>query len=222
MSKDLKDKAISIKGKQYVLVSDRVKYFNETYKDGSIQTELVSDWSSPYIVVKATVIPDYQKLHQIYTGYSQANIGDGMVNKTAALENAETSAVGRALGMMGIGVLDSIASADELHKTTHGETKTSKGPTAKQIDWLRETAMEVNDQLLPLPADGDYSQVDKFIHEQLTISINQVPIWKVKDAVDKLKEFGRTKVPSDEEIEEKLDELVEQNVGIVNLNDHPY
>ena len=40
-----------------------------------------------------------------------------MVNKTSAIENAETSAVGRALGLiMGIGVIESIASADEMNK----------------------------------------------------------------------------------------------------------
>ena len=36
--KSLKDKAIDIKGKKYVLVSDRVLYFNENYPNGCIQT----------------------------------------------------------------------------------------------------------------------------------------------------------------------------------------
>jgi len=42
MTKSLQDKAISIKGKDYVLVSDRIIYFNETYKNGCIKTALVS------------------------------------------------------------------------------------------------------------------------------------------------------------------------------------
>lgn len=109
----LKDKAIDIKGKKYVLVSDRVIYFNETYPQGSITTELVSDWNSELVVVKATASPDGIRK---FTGYSQATVGDGYINKTSALENAETSAVGRCLGMMGIGVIESIASADELNK----------------------------------------------------------------------------------------------------------
>ena len=113
--KDLKNVAVDIKGKKYVLVSDRVVYFNETYPDGSIETELVSDWNSELIVMKATASPDGKRK---YTGYSQAVVGDGYINKTAALENCETSAVGRALGMMGIGVIESIASADELNKAS--------------------------------------------------------------------------------------------------------
>jgi hypothetical protein len=115
MSKDLKDKAINIKGKSYVLVSDRVLYFNETYPDGAIETEY--QLVDKMFIVKATVQPN-DKGFSKYTGHSQAIIGDGMVNKTAALENAETSAVGRALAMMGIGVIESIASVDEINKAT--------------------------------------------------------------------------------------------------------
>lgn len=112
---NLKDKAIDIKGKDYILVKDRVLYFNEEYKDGSITTELLSSPDSEKIVIKATVKPDV-KSDRVFTGHSQALVGDGYINKTAALENAETSAVGRALGLMGIGVIESIASADEMVK----------------------------------------------------------------------------------------------------------
>ena len=113
---NLRKKAVKIKGKDYVLVSDRIITFNELYENGSIVTELVSAPGSQTYIIKATATPDVDKPERKYTGYSQATIGLGQVNKIAALENAETSAVGRALGMMGIGVLDSIASADEMMK----------------------------------------------------------------------------------------------------------
>ena len=113
---NLRKKAVKIKGKDYVLVSDRIIAFNERYGNGSIVTELVSAPGSQTYIIKATVVPDVDKPERKYTGYSQATVGLGQVNKIAALENAETSAVGRALGMMGIGVLDSIASADEMMK----------------------------------------------------------------------------------------------------------
>jgi len=121
MKKDLAEKAIDFKGKKYVLVSDRVLYFNETYKDGSITTELVSTPEAETVIVKAIVKPNDK---QTFTGYSQATWGEGYINKTSALENAETSAVGRALAFMGIGVIESIASLDEINKTT--TTKVSK------------------------------------------------------------------------------------------------
>lgn len=99
--KSLKSKAIQIKGKDYVLVSDRVLYFNEQYPNGAIITERIKD-NPEMEVIKATVIPDVKNPERKFTGYSQAIRGDGYINKTSALENSETSAVGRALAFMGI------------------------------------------------------------------------------------------------------------------------
>lgn len=123
--KPLVKKAIEIKGKKYILVKDRVLFFNEEYPKGSISTELLSGTSDERIVVKATVCPDGERK---FTGMAQEIVGDGYINKTAALENAETSAVGRALAMMGIGVIDSIASMDEINKATAQETNKSDPP----------------------------------------------------------------------------------------------
>lgn len=112
--KSLKEKAIDIKGKKYVLVSDRVLYFNENYPNWSIQTTRES--AGDMEIVKAFVVPDMEQPNRMFTGYSQAKWGDWFINKTSALENAETSAVGRALAMMWIWVIDSIASVDEINK----------------------------------------------------------------------------------------------------------
>lgn len=119
MDKTLEKKAVTIKGRKYVLVSDRVIFFNENYPEGSIKTELITQPTDKIVVIKATVTPDVKLSARYFTGYSQAVIGEGYINKTAALENAETSAVGRALALMGIGVIDSIASIDELTKASN-------------------------------------------------------------------------------------------------------
>ncbi len=147
MDKTLKSKAVKIQGKDYILVSDRVLYFNETYPNGGIMTVLVSEPSSDHIVMKAIIVPDWTNPERQFTGYSQAVVGQGMVNKSAALENAETSAVGRALGMMGIGVIESIASADELNKAL-GASTTSKGnptptPASKPLKSAPTASQEV-------------------------------------------------------------------------------
>lgn len=112
----LEEKAIKIKGKSYVLVSDRVIAFNETYPNGSIVVELISQPQDDMVVMKATVTPDTNHPERKFVDYSQARWGDGYINKTSAMENCSTSAVGRALGMMGIGVIESIASVDEINK----------------------------------------------------------------------------------------------------------
>lgn len=129
--KSLKDKAIQFKGKDYVLVSDRINYFNDNYPNGSIQTQLISEPKDDMVVIKAIITPDVKE-QRFFTGYSQAKWSDStsFVNKTSALENCETSAVGRALAFMGIGVIDSIASMDEIKKTTY----TSPSPLKQTND----------------------------------------------------------------------------------------
>jgi len=193
----LKDKAINIKGKKYVLVSDRVIYFNENYINGSITSELISMPESDQVIIKATVYPDVGQPQRYFTGYSQAVKGDGMVNKTAALENAETSAIGRALAMMGIGVLDSIASADELNKAQSStRTQTYKLATPNQIRWIRDT-VQMQTGL------SDNSQIDKWILSNLTIAVEKIPSLKVKDAVDKIRSLG-----SQQATEAEMEEII--------------
>jgi len=125
MTKSLKEKAISIKGKKYVLVSDRVLFFNENFPNGKIETRLLSETQATMVVIKAKITPDVNEPKRCFFGHSQAKWGQGLVNETAALENAETSAVGRGLAMLGIGVLESIASADEMNKSM---AKTPENP----------------------------------------------------------------------------------------------
>jgi hypothetical protein len=133
---DLRDKAIDIKGKQYVQVSHRIIYFNETYPEGSIVTELISTPDAQTVIIKASVWPDR---HRQFTGYSQATWGDGYINKTSALENAETSAVGRALAFMGIGVIDSIASVDEVNKANNKASTSGQNPRAALTASINKT-----------------------------------------------------------------------------------
>ena len=137
--KELKGKAIKISGKDYVLVADRVLYFNEKYETGSIITQLVSEPTADAIVVKAKVTPDVAVPTRYFTGYSQETKGSTLINKTAALENAETSAVGRALAMMGIGVIESVASADEMKKA--GVVQHNNPMTGGNLATLSQTKM---------------------------------------------------------------------------------
>ena len=132
--KQLVDKAIDIKGKKYVLVSDRVLYFNETYPNGSIVTQRIMT-EEPWVeIFKATVTPDCSKPERYFTAYSQAKRWDWFINKTSALENAETSSVWRCLARLWIGVIDSIASLDEINKAEN----TAKAQAKKEEKKLTE------------------------------------------------------------------------------------
>lgn len=110
-------KTINIKGKEYVPVVERIKEAHNQDKDVSITTEIVGD-GTERVAIKATVVFK----GKTFTGHSQAEYGKGMMG-SVALEVAETSAIGRALGFANIGLLDGIASADEVRKVKKTDGK---------------------------------------------------------------------------------------------------
>lgn len=101
---------VDIKGKDYIDVAQRINGFWELFPEGSIVTKwLVLDGER--CVCQATVSNMGVVLA---TGTAEERKGSSNINKTSYIENCETSAVGRALGLAGIGSTDSIASADEV------------------------------------------------------------------------------------------------------------
>jgi len=108
---------MDIKGRAYVLVNERVKAFRQLYPEGTIQTELISD-NDGVCTFKATVLVADLVLA---TGYAQEKESSSYINKTSYIENCETSAVGRALGFLGIGIDTSIASAEEVETAVRNQ-----------------------------------------------------------------------------------------------------
>ena len=184
---ELIDKAIKIKGKDYVLVKDRVLAFNEYYPNGCIITERLSEWDME--IFKATVIPDCDKPERKFTWYSQAKWAEDKwkmdINITAAMENAETSAVGRALAMMGIWVIDSIASADEMKKAwATEEQKENKEEVLQEKPRFNKEQLENFTKIASQYKDAD---------DALKIIRTKYRIWKEKEAeVRKLYESLKT------------------------------
>lgn len=133
---------VKIKGADYVEVKERILYLaGEKPFQYSVMTKVKFYPQEKMWVVKATLkVGD-----EIYTGHAQEIIGDGYINKTSALENAETSAVGRAFAMAGIGVIGSIASADEIvksqnrHEYLDKKAATNNGNGNNSERYLKET-----------------------------------------------------------------------------------
>jgi hypothetical protein len=104
-------KTVNIKGKEYVMVNERIKEFRKLYPEWTLESELVS-FDDTSCIFKATVKD--QEGRTIATGHAAEDKNDGYINKTSFIENCETSAWGRCLGAMGIGIDASIASAEEV------------------------------------------------------------------------------------------------------------
>lgn len=111
-------KTRNIKGKEYAEVNERIKAFRMLYPDGAIVTDII-DMHDGIVTMKATVMDADGRV--LGTGTAQEKEGSTYINKTSYLENCETSAVGRALGMLGIGVDTSVASAEEVENAINGQ-----------------------------------------------------------------------------------------------------
>jgi len=84
---------IDIKGKSYTQVSTRLAVFRKFFPDASISTVLIHD-DDQRVVIQAKIKIGEQT---VSTGFAEEYRGDGWINATSALENAETSSIGRAL-----------------------------------------------------------------------------------------------------------------------------
>jgi hypothetical protein len=104
-------KTINIHGKKYVEVNERIKYFRENYKGWSLTSDFI-ELTEQRCVIKATVLNEEGRI--IGDGIAEETKGSTYINKTSFVENCQTSAWGRALGSIGIGIDSSIASADEV------------------------------------------------------------------------------------------------------------
>lgn len=107
-------KTIDIKGKAYVMVNTRLKEFreNEKYLGWSLTSEILQ-LTNDGCVIKAVIADENGVIKA--TGLAQEDRTSSMINKTSYVENCETSAWGRALGNLGIGIDESIASAEEVN-----------------------------------------------------------------------------------------------------------
>ena len=125
----------TIKGKDYAEVNQRIKAFRMVYPMGTIKTELLSI-ENGICIIKAEVLIGETILG---TGIAYEKEGSSFINKTSYIENCETSAVGRALGMAGFGIDTSIASAEEVGNAIH-QQEVDKKIGAKEVDILNKTA----------------------------------------------------------------------------------
>tara|TARA_R110002020_G_scaffold75918_5_gene192897 strand:- start:3200 stop:3946 length:747 start_codon:yes stop_codon:yes gene_type:complete len=103
----------NIKGKDYEVVASRVARFRYDHPERAVLTECIFN-GEERVVYKATICDENHL--PIAVGHAEEYRNAGMINKTSATENCETSAIGRALGILGYDVCNSIASADEVER----------------------------------------------------------------------------------------------------------
>lgn len=156
-------KTTDIKGKDYAEVNQRIKAFRMVYPQGVIETEMLSN-ENGVVVFKAYVgYREGNELYKLATGTAYEKENSTFINKTSYIENCETSAIGRALGIAGFGIDVSVASAEEVQNAIQNQEVTQeeadnykltfgkfKGKTLKEvqeekpdyIDWLLDNSKD--------------------------------------------------------------------------------
>lgn len=104
-------KTIDLKNNAYAEVNQRIKAFRMLFPMGTIETSIISLENG--ICTMQAIIKD-ENDHVLGTGTAQEKENSSFINKTSYIENCETSAVGRALAMCGIGIDTSVASYEEV------------------------------------------------------------------------------------------------------------
>lgn len=138
----------------YAEVAERLPLFWKDCPRGRIITEIIVD-DGTRIVMKAELYADIGDTVPTTTGFAEEIRGSSMVNKTSAMENTETSAIGRALANYQFQGSKKRASLEEMVKVyrqggqeqqapltqavqrTQSLGSSSEGPTPKQMAMLR-------------------------------------------------------------------------------------
>jgi hypothetical protein len=180
---------MKIRGNTYVQVHERIKFFRQEaqYKNWCISTEF------PMLTAEEALcrctITDRDGI-VVAVGHAHETKSSSHVNKTSYVENCETSAVGRALGILGIGIDDSIASGDEVEMAIAKQEEAST-PAPKQKPEPK-AAPKAAPKAEPVVLDSE---------EIVDAAINHI-----KGRADKQKVFDRT-------IKKYGDVLTEQQIA---------
>ena len=155
-----KIKTTNIKGKQYAEVHERIKHFRgePNYASLGINTEVLEwDKDKEEIVIRATIYDtnsDNGRILASGIAHERRDDKNSFVNKTSYVENAETSAIGRALACMGIGIEDAYASAFEVANAI-AQQDGKKKDHLKVVDTPKESATTDSIDSIPTHDSSD-------------------------------------------------------------------
>ncbi len=180
---------IDVKGKDYVEVNERIKAFRKLYPTGSIQTEMLSNQDG--VCIFKAIVGYYDKddatiLKVLGTGTAYEKENSTFINKTSYIENCETSACGRALGMCGIGINTSVASYEEVTNAINNQNN-STDRKIEQMQNILKLIDETNVDLEVIKNKYEIDSLNKATDKQLneiedTLKKHKKLLKEVQDA----------------------------------------
>ena len=196
-------KTTDIKGKDYAEVNQRIKAFRMIYPQGIINTEMVSNENGVCIFKAMVGYYDEEGTERLLgTGTAYEKENSSFINKTSYIENCETSAIGRALGMAGCGIDVSVASAEEVQNAINNQEVTQE-----EADSYKLTFGKYKDKTLK----EVYEEDEQYIQWMLSNSKDERMIKLIELAT------GVT-IPSEEEMQERLKLISDINDLVIDTD----
>ena len=191
---------INIKGKKYATVSTRVKHLRKDYKDLKMDVNIVAtDNDHQGVWIKASIYEKGAKKDDIpiAAGIAYEQKSASGVNSTNWTENCDTSAVGRALANLGIGIEDAYASANEMELALEKEKQNKEAKskpdavnknttTAKDREVYEDTVRTSGTEL----EDGGEQKVVMEVGEPEELLTKDAPQEMLDDILGKKKNNG--------------------------------
>lgn len=175
-------KTTAIQGKDYAEVNQRIKAFRTVYPTGTIGTTMVSNENGVCIFTAVVgYYTDDGDFVPLGTGTAYEKENSTFINKTSYIENCETSAVGRALGMCGFGIDTSVASAEEVQNAIANQNK----PTQYSPDADGRTATPKQIEVLSKTYTGE--NLTKVLKANGVERIEDISMTKASELIGKLK-----------------------------------
>lgn len=149
-------KTIDVKGKDYAEVPQRIKAFRSLFPNGAIETSIISN-DNQMVVMKATVRDE--EGHILGEGHAYEKESSSFINKTSYIENCETSAVGRALGMCGFGIDTSVSSYEEVANAINNQDR-------MKAEKAMETTPKTEEEARKKCSEAQANFVEKLVAEK--------------------------------------------------------
>lgn len=200
------------KGKKYTTVAVRVELMRRIAGGLGVETEIVhwGDGKGAPIVVKATIKDESGRI--LATGHAEEIRGQGQVNTTSALENAETSAIGRALASLGLSGGE-FASANEMDGAARKAEQLASAPAydpTADIDLIRgaKSGTELFEIVKALGDKDTLPAIAAAIIDRLRVLVKGAPSLPALDAFAKAfaKEWQHVKADADARRNELMQE----------------
>ena len=184
---------IDVKGKNYIMVPQRVKAFRMLYPDGFIHTNLLSIENGVCVMqTKVGYYTEDGKEIVLGTGMAYEKETNGYINKTSYIENCETSAVGRALGFLALGIDGGgICSAEELANAINNQNKQDFPKAVNKVQEVplrteRKDAQATVSAVKTIPAQDPKTSVKDYIANELTF---MKQMFGIEDSAEMIRKF---------------------------------